>query len=152
MTPESSSTSSKSHHFSPHIFTSTMWIQVLETYQPMWGMDPNKPCIYHVGSGILQLPHLNSSKSFQLNHLLHTPSISKSLIYVHKFAIDNLCFFVFLPLPFSCKGPVCQYRTLLQGSHDGSFYHIFGCLMPQANVTKRVSLDWWHYQLGRPCE
>lgn len=67
--------------------------------------------------------------------LLHTPSISKALISVHRFASDNHCYFVFY-----------------LGSHDGDLYRLSGRSIPQAHITERVYLDRCHQRLGHPCE
>lgn len=43
--------------------------------------------IHHIGSGLL----LASPNLFQLHNLIHAPSISSNLVYVHQFAKDNNC-------------------------------------------------------------
>lgn len=44
-----------------------------------------------------------SSSSFLPRNLLHVPSITKNLVYVLQFCIDNCCFFEFHSSHFSVK-------------------------------------------------
>jgi histone deacetylase 1/2 len=55
--------------------------------------------ISHIGSSILRTPH----NSFQLYDVLHVPSVSKNLLSVHKFTLDNHVFIEFHPFFFLIK-------------------------------------------------
>lgn len=99
--------------------------------------DGSKQPIAHHGSGTFQ----NSNSIFTLKHLLHTPSISKSLISVNKFSSDNHCYFVLYSYHFIVKDQV-THLILLQGSHDGSFSCLSTHSVPQVNLMERISIDY----------
>jgi histone deacetylase 1/2 len=52
-----------------------------------------------IGHSILHTPH----NSFDLNAILHVPSASKNLLFVHRFTLDNHVFIEFHPFLFLTK-------------------------------------------------
>jgi hypothetical protein len=52
--------------------------------------------ISHIDNSVLRTPH----SSFHLKSILHVPSASKNLLYVHCFTVDNHVFIEFHPFYF----------------------------------------------------
>jgi hypothetical protein len=101
--------------------------------------------ISHVGNGSLH----SHSNSFHLNHVYHVPSISKKLLSVHKFTLDNKCFFEFWPSCFFVKDQTIKQVLLTRQNKDGLY------MMPTnqskvANVATRLSFDDLHNKPGHP--
>lgn len=102
------------HHFSPHLTDLT---NIDQTHGSICLEDGSKQPIYNIVSDKIT----SNSSIFHLNNLLHTSSIPKSLIWVHKFAFDNHCYFVFYPSNFFVKDWV-NHQVKLQGTHDGGVF------------------------------
>ena len=102
--------------------------------------------ITHIGTCHLSTP----SNSFLLADTLHVPQISKPLIFVHKFSIDNNCYFEFWPSFFLVKDQVTR-RTLLKGENKHGLYHfLFTSKAAFLTSPSTESFDLWHSRLGHP--
>lgn len=93
--------------------------------QPYMGQE-----LVHLGNGAsLEIAKMGNGKidspirSLTIKTILHCPSLSKSLLSIHKFAYDNNCYFVFYPFHVFVKDQATQ-NVLLQGVHDHSLYKI----------------------------
>jgi hypothetical protein len=96
--------------------------------------------INHVGHSILHIPH----DSFHLKNILHVPSSSMNLIYVHKFTLDNDVFLEFHLLLFFYKGSVTRRVMCKCHCHGGlyplvpistgSYKHAFITIKPSSSI------------------
>ncbi|KAL3634153.1 hypothetical protein CASFOL_021207 [Castilleja foliolosa] len=75
--------------------------------------------ISHIGNSTFYSP--DSDRKFHLKDLLHVPGITKNLISVSKFALDNNVFFEFHPFFCLVKDQVTQ-TTLLKGTLKEGLY------------------------------
>ncbi|KAF5443557.1 hypothetical protein F2P56_036104 [Juglans regia] len=100
--------------------------------------------------------HSNSS-NFRLCNLLHVPNITKNLVSVLQFCIDNNCFFEFHSTHFSVKDTRTQ-KILLTGPTRNGLY-VFPPspssssslqTSPSAALGDRTSVSNWHRRLGHP--
>jgi hypothetical protein len=102
----------------------------------------------HIGSSII----LKSSCSLILNNVLHIPTITKNLIYVNKFTLDNDIFIEFHPFYFLIKDQKTR-KVLLHGPCKCGLYPLplsaINLRHLILNVT-RFSIDHWHNHLGHP--
>lgn len=55
--------------------------------------------IFNTSSSTLSTP----TKSFNLNNILHVPTVHKNLLSIKQFSRDNKCFFEFYPIYFVVK-------------------------------------------------
>lgn len=75
--------------------------------------------ILHIGSSRIFSPN----KTFQLTNILHVPHITKQLLSVQKFCLDNNVFFEFHTLFFVIKD-VSTHTTLLTGLSENGLYKL----------------------------
>lgn len=73
--------------------------------------------VKHSGKGILTTPHI----VFDLNHILHTPSITHSLISVSQFAKDNNCTLLFYSDGYTVQDKL-THHILHKGPCVGGLY------------------------------
>ncbi|XP_072081168.1 uncharacterized protein [Arachis hypogaea] len=90
-------------------------------YQPeqVFGGNGKGMSIANIGRSIIHASM--SNKIFKLQNLLHVPTISKNLISVSKFALDNGVFFEFWPYLCAVKCQECK-KVLLQGRLRNGLY------------------------------
>ena len=107
--------------------------------------------ISHVGSNNIS----SASANFRLNNMLFVPDISTNLIFVHRFANDNNCAFIFDSSGFCIKDKAMG-KTLFCGQSENDLYpfpiHRIPSSSnkdgPTAYVGERVPTSTWHLQLG----
>jgi histone deacetylase 1/2 len=73
--------------------------------------------ISHIGHSLLHTSH----NSFDHNGILHVPSASKNLLFVHRFTLDNHIFIEFHPFFLLIKDQATQ-RILFRGPCRGGLY------------------------------
>jgi hypothetical protein len=99
--------------------------------------------IYSVGSTTL------TSRPFNLERVLYSPSIIKNLISVRQFTIDNSCSIEFDPTGFSVKD-LATRRLIMRSNSSGPLYPFFGA-SPHGHTAFTISTsDLWHRRLGHP--
>jgi len=102
--------------------------------------------IHHIGSATYTAPHTNHS--FRLQNLLHVPSLSKNLLSVSKFSLDNNVYFEFYPHHCYVKHQDTK-RIFLQGILKDGLYMFNIFPSPALNNTTAVpSIDLWHSRLA----
>ena len=107
------------------------------------GMEINR-----IGQSIIKTPH----KDLVLKEILHVPNASKTLLSVHRIALDNNVFLEFYPYFFLIKDQATK-RVLHRGVCIQGLY----ALLPQyCKFNKQVygaiklSAERWHSRLGHP--
>jgi hypothetical protein len=115
----------------------------------------------HVGDGKgLPISHLSHTKiytphrSFTLSNVLHVPAITKPLLSVQKFCLDNNVYLEFHPRVFYVKD-LNTHEVLLSGQSKDGLYALtksFVTSVPQAYWSPCTSafVDLWHRRLGHP--
>jgi hypothetical protein len=100
--------------------------------------------IHNVGHVVIHTP----THDLHLNNVLHVPSASKNLIFVHYFSTENNDSLEYFPNRFLIKD-LDTRKVLLQGQcRDGlysiprSWRQVLGAFKP--------SLQLWHNRLGHP--
>ena len=106
--------------------------------------------VSHKGSLILK----TNKKIFFLKNTLCMPNISKNLISVHHFTLQNNVYIEFHPYYFLVKDKYLRV-ILARGLCEDGVYIFPDKLMASsypmvANVHERISLDGWHKRLGHP--
>jgi hypothetical protein len=85
--------------------------------------------------------------------ILHIPGITKHLLSVHKFTLNNKVFFEFHPWHFLIKDLLTR-KTLLGGRCKGGLYHLSpsdAAQLKQALISRSFpSRAQWHARLGHP--
>jgi hypothetical protein len=116
---------------------------------------------FHVGDGKgLPISHLGHTKiytphrSFTLSNVLHVPAITKPLLYIQKFCVDNNVYFEFHPRVFYVKD-LNTNEVLLSGQSKDGLYSLTKSSVtsvPQAywSPCTSASADLWHRRLGHP--
>jgi histone deacetylase 1/2 len=102
--------------------------------------------IHHIGHSKLPTP---SSQFLDLKGVLHVPSITRSLLYVRRFTLDNKVFFEFHPNFFFVKDRDTR-AILLSGGCHGGLYRLDESPTKQVFSGIKVSRDKWHCRLGHP--
>jgi hypothetical protein len=102
--------------------------------------------IHHIGHS--QIP-TSSSHSLHLKGILHVPSVTRSLLSVRRFTIDNKVFIEFHPNFFLVKDRDTR-AILLSGRCHGGLYRLDESSLKQVFSGIRVSRDKWHCRLGHP--
>jgi len=131
-------------------------LATLTTSEPYLGNDN-----LHVGDGKgLPISHLGHTKiytphrSFTLSNVLHVPAITKPLLSVQKFFLDNNVYFEFHPRVFYVKD-LSTNKVLLSGQSKDSLYALtksFVMSVPQAywSPCTSASANLWNRRLGHP--
>jgi hypothetical protein len=88
-----------------------------------------------------------ASRVLVLNNILHVPSITKNLLSVRKFAIDNHVFFEFHPHFLLVKYLVTK-EVLIRGWCQDGIYMLNLASLHTALQSSRVSKSQWHCRLG----
>jgi histone deacetylase 1/2 len=108
--------------------------------------------ISHIGHTEIYNPHL----SFILSNVLHVPTITKPLLSVQKFCLDNNVYFEFHPFLFYVKD-LNTNEVLLSGQSKDGLYTLFRFRssipsIPQAYWSPCISAsaNLWHRRLGHP--
>ena len=73
--------------------------------------------IKHVGSSTV----FANSRTFQLNHILHVPAMTKNLLSVRRFCADNNAKFEFTASGFTVKDQATQTPILSGTTHNGLY-------------------------------
>jgi hypothetical protein len=115
--------------------------------------------ISHIGSSILYNSKTSFKHPFKLKTILHCPSAAANLLSIHKFCVDNKCWFILTDSCFVVKDNLTG-QILLQGpSRDGlypiSFTRPVTPTTPTTQVRKfaaflgvKASSKIWHSRLG----
>jgi hypothetical protein len=103
------------------------------------GMD-----IYNVGHAVIHTPTHN----IYLNNVLHVPSSSKNLIFIHRFSTDNNASLEYLTNRFLIKD-LDTRRVLLQGQCRVGLYPIPKSWRQVFSVVKPY-FQLWHNRLDHP--
>jgi hypothetical protein len=104
--------------------------------------------ISHVGHSSIQTPN----HDLHLKNILHVPSATKSLLSVHKLALDNDAFLEFHPWYFFIKDRATK-KILLRGRCEGDIYPIVSSsssTSKQVCVVTKPTTARWHSRLGHP--
>jgi histone deacetylase 1/2 len=114
--------------------------------------DVKRLSISHIGHTKLYTPH----HSFTLSNVLHVPAITKSLLSVQKFCLDNNVYFEFHPFLFYVND-LNTNEVLLSGQSKDGLYTLSRFRssvpsVPQAYWSPCISAyaDLWHRRLGHP--
>jgi hypothetical protein len=111
--------------------------------------------ISHIGSSVLYNSKLPFKHSFQLQDILHCPSAAANLLSIHKFNVDNKCWFILIDSHFFVKNNLTG-KILLQGpSRDGLYPISLSKSILQAKkfvafLGVTASFKTWHSRLGHP--
>ena len=104
--------------------------------------------ISHVGQSFIKTPH----KNLEINDILYVPNASKTLLSVHRIALDNNVFLEFHPFFFLIKDQVTK-KILHRGVCIEGLY----ALLPkycqnnkQVYGAIKLSAERWHNRLGHP--
>lgn len=146
--------SAASHSFTPDLPRLSLGAHPYQGTEEVVIGDGSGLPISHYGSSLLFTPQLK----FLLKNLLHTPTISKNLIFVHRFYVDNNVFIEFHPNFFLVKDQVTK-ATLLRGLVENDMY-ILPALsppsssslssQPRALSTTTRDVYVWHSRCGHP--
>jgi hypothetical protein len=102
--------------------------------------------IDQIGQSSVRTPKSN----LLLNNVLYVPQANKSLISVHKLALDNYAFFEFHPHYFLVKDRTTK-KVLHEGRCEGGLYPFKSESNKQAHgVAVKPSSSRWHCRLGHP--
>jgi hypothetical protein len=82
-----------------------------------------------------------------MKDILHVPSITKNLLSVRKFAIDNYVFFEFHP-HFLLAKDLATKEILIQGWCQDGIYMLNLASLHTTLQSTRVSKSQWHCHLG----
>ena len=102
--------------------------------------------ISYVGDSIIKTPH----RKIHLRKFLHVPSASKSLLSVHRIAIDNHVFLEFHPYFFLIKDQATK-KVLYRGRCVRGLYPLIPEIRrfnKQVFSATKVSSTRWHGRLG----
>jgi histone deacetylase 1/2 len=103
-------------------------------------------CIHNIGHATLPTP---SSKSLNLNHVLHVPQARHNLLSMSKLSNDNNVFIELHPPDLFVKD-LDTKQPILRGRCHGGLYEIKALVIKQALSSVKVSQDLWHSRLGHP--
>jgi histone deacetylase 1/2 len=106
--------------------------------------DGKSLLISHLGHTKIYTPH----RYFTLSNVLHVPTITKPLLFVQKFCLDNNIYFEFHPRVFYVKD-LNTHEILLSGQRKDSLYALIKSSVtsvPQAYWSPYTSAfaDLWH--------
>ena len=109
--------------------------------------------ISHIGSFVLYDSKSLFQKPFKLNHILHCPTGAANLLSIHKFCVDNKCWFILTNSNFFVNDNLMG-QTLLQGPSKDDLYPIH--MSKSTNKVKKFAAflgvsapSWiWHSHLG----
>ncbi|XP_016195998.1 uncharacterized protein LOC107637061 [Arachis ipaensis] len=104
--------------------------------QQVYGGNGQGMKITHVGNSILHASL--SNRPFRMQNLLHVPNISKNLISVAKFALDNYVFFEFWPYLCNVKCQITR-QVLLQGLLKDGLYKFEGISVNTSSNTPHTT-------------
>ena len=155
--------SGATHHFTPEFGHMTDAMQYSSGDHALVGND-KQIGISHIGHALLH----SSVKPIHLNHVLHTPEISKQLISVTRLCADNKAFVEFYPTFFLVKDQQTK-QLLLQGHLERGLYKLaqpttltsssvssspstqfFPAPPAQAFLSQQNQVVLWHNRLGHP--
>ena len=85
-------------------------------------------------------------KSFDLN-ILHVPAITKNLLSVHQFTLDNNVFIEFYPF-FCLVKDNKTWHVLLKGTHIDGLYVMHSIPKHHAYLGEKAPTKIWHNRLG----
>jgi hypothetical protein len=100
--------------------------------------------IHNVGYAVIHTP----TRDLHLNNVLHVPSASKNLIFVHRFFTENNASLEYFPNHFLIKD-LDTSKVLLQGKCRDDLYPI-PISWRQVLGAFKLSLQLWHNRLGHP--
>jgi histone deacetylase 1/2 len=102
--------------------------------------------IIHVGHSTIH----TLSRSLNLKNILHVPSSTKNLLYVHRLTTDNNVFVEFHPDLFCIKDQETK-NILLRGPCWRGLYPLTSTsAVKQAFGVNKPTIDCWHNRLGYP--
>ena len=106
------------------------------------------------GQGIEILSTQNSvlssqHKSFSLNNILHVLAITKNLLYVHQFTLDNNVFIELHPF-FSLVKENMTGHVLLKGTHKDGLYVLHSIHKHHTYLREKAPTEIWHNRSGHP--
>jgi hypothetical protein len=147
--------SSTTHHTTPSIGNiSTLHLLTSSNPSPIIVGNGYSLPITSVGDSVLPEP-------FYLNNILLAPDMVQSLLYVHRFTIDNWCSIEFDLFGLSVKDLITK-NVIVRSNSTGSLYtmRLFGSLTPSSSdvvaltivphALTVVALTTWHRHLGHP--
>ena len=102
----------------------------------------------HISSTGSSSFHSNSAH-FKLNNILHVPSITKNLLFIHKFTRDNNVYVEFHP-NFCVVKDIQTRQPLMRGEHKDGPYLLHFLQNCSSYVGEKASPNTWHHRLGHP--
>ena len=89
------------------------------------------------------------SAHFKLNDILHVLSITKNLLSIHKFTLDNNVYVEFHP-NFCMVKNIQTHQLLMKGEHKDGLYLLHFLQNSSSYIEEKASPDTWHHRLGHP--
>ena len=87
--------------------------------------------IENTGSSLLNTPN----SSFKLTSILHCPKASANLLSIHRFCLDNACYFILTSSHYFVKN-LLTHKVLLEGKSENGLYPLqFGRSPHKGNKT-----------------
>lgn len=112
------SDTSATQHFTPSLSNFGHFEPMKNPESAHLGDGSSQP-IHHIGSSkMISKP---SNSALILKNMFHTPNISMSLNFVHKYSLYNNCYFIFYPFYFLVNDQA-SHVPLLYGEHDSHLY------------------------------
>ena len=99
--------------------------------------------ISSIGSSLVQ----SNYSHFKLNNILHVPSITKNLLSIHKFTLDNN---VYVEFHHCMVKDVQPHQPLMKWDHKDGLYLLHFLRNCSSYVGEKASSDTWHHRLGHP--
>jgi hypothetical protein len=108
--------------------------------------------IENTGSTLLSTPNT----TLQLNNILRCPQASANLLSIHKFCLDNFCYFILTSFHYFVKD-LLTHATLLDGRSENGLYSLKLGRISYRDTKKFIALLGikttslvWHFRLGHP--
>jgi hypothetical protein len=110
-------------------------LENLQVQQPFQQVDDvtvgNGSAYSNTGSSLLHTPN----SSFKLTSILHFPKASANLLSIHRFCLDNACYFVLTSFHYFVKD-LLTHKVLLEGKSENGLYPLqFGSSLHKGNKT-----------------
>ena len=102
----------------------------------------------HISSTGSSKFHINSTH-FKLNDILHVPLITKNLLSIHKFTLDNNVYVEFHP-NFCMVKDIQTHQQLMRGEHKDGLYLLHFLQNRSSYIGEKASPETWHNRLGHP--
>ena len=136
--------SGASHHVTPHATN----LQNRVTYtgeDQLYISNGQGMKILSTGNSTLPSQH----KPLKLTNILHVPAITKNLLFVHQFALNNNVFIEFHAFFCLVKDNKTE-QVLLKGTYKDCLYVLDNIHKCHAYLGEKALTETWHNRLGHP--